>query len=161
MKSHWKALGVVALCCACSFGAAKVASGGVGGGCGALRAFFQGRGQRLGRLRSELNLTDAQRAKVREILMAHRSEIASVAGPIVTRGRALRDATNAKVLDEGKIRAAAGELSSAMGDAAVLAAKIKAEVRPVLTDGQAERLAAFRSDADDAVDALVDKLSAP
>jgi len=125
----------------------------------ALGRFLQGRVGRLLVLRSELDLTEAQRGQVRSVLQAHRGEIVEALKSLSAGKRALRDAVAAEKPDEQKIRAAAGELGRALGEAAVLAAKVRGEIRPLLTDEQLKLLGEFRADNDAAVDGLLKKWS--
>jgi len=108
-------------------------------------------------LRSELNLTDDQRQQIAGVVKAHRSEILTVAKPIADARRALRNEVMAEKPDEKKIREAAGKLGETLGEAAVLAAKIKGEVRPVLTDEQLKRITDFQAQTDQAVDGFFEK----
>ncbi|MCC7476598.1 MAG: Spy/CpxP family protein refolding chaperone [Pirellulales bacterium] len=123
-----------------------------------LRVFLQGQFGRLMTLRSELNVTDEQRESIRKIVESHRSEIAAVAKPIVEKRRALRDATLSKESNEQAIRAAANEMGKSIGDAAVLASKIKGEVAGVLTSEQIEKIESHRGEADAAVDKFLQKV---
>ncbi len=91
---------------------------------------------RLMVLRSELNLTDEQRARVKETLKAHKPEIAAAGKAVWEKRVALRDLVLDEKADEPAIRKAADDLARSIGDAAVLAAKIRGEVAPVLTDEQ-------------------------
>jgi Spy/CpxP family protein refolding chaperone len=110
-------------------------------------------------LRSELDVTAEQRDAIRKIVQSHRSEIVEVAKPIVEKRRALRDATLAKEPNEAAIRTAANDLGKAIGDAAVLASKVKAEVAKVLTPEQMHRVEAFRGQSDSAIDGLLEKFA--
>src|SRR6185369_12358661 len=91
---------------------------------------------RLMVLKSELDITDAQKEQIKTILQSHKAEIAQVAKPLVDKKRALRDAVMADAPDEKAIRAASDDLAHSIGDAAVLASKIKQEVAVVLTPDQ-------------------------
>ena len=117
---------------------------------------------RMGRwlvLQSELALTDQQRMEVLNILKTHAGQIAEVARPLVRRLRALREAIRADEVDEKKIRAAAGNLTQAVGDAAVLAARIRAQAAKVLTEDQIERIDDFHTTRDGQVDKVLEKLA--
>ncbi len=60
--------------------------------------------------------------------------------PVAEKRRALRDATLAENPNEATIRDAADELGKAIGDAAVVGSKIKAEIHKVLTPEQQEKI---------------------
>ena len=112
-------------------------------------------------LRSDLDLSDEQRDDIRQILLSHKQEIATVMKPVVEKRRALRDATLADHPDEHAIRAAANELGQAIGDAAVVGAKIKGEVHQVLTPEQLQKVDTFRGQFDAAVDQFIEKAANP
>jgi Spy/CpxP family protein refolding chaperone len=122
-----------------------------------MRMFLSGQFGRLLELRSELDLTTEQRHQVRDILVDHRAEIATAVKPVVEKRRALREATLAANVDETAIRTAANDLGKAIGDAAVIGAKVKAEVRAVLTPEQQKKLDEFRGASDSAIDSFLDE----
>ena len=126
-----------------------------------LRNFINGQIGRLMTLRSEMDLTPEQRRQIKTIVQSHRKEIADVAKPLIEKHRALRDATLAPTMDEKAIRAAAEEMGKSIGDAAVLAAKIKAQVRAVLKPDQLQKLEEFRKHADQATDEFIQKMANP
>lgn len=125
-----------------------------------LKMFWSGQLGRLMTLRAELGVTSEQRAEIRKIVQSHKSEIVAVAKPIVEKRRALREAVTAENPIESTIRAAANDLGKAIGDAAVLAAKIKPEVFKVLTPEQQKKVAEFRADSESAVDRFMDDIAA-
>jgi Spy/CpxP family protein refolding chaperone len=103
-------------------------------------------------LRSVLNLTDEQKAKLKEAVKPHKAEIAKAAKGVWEKRTALVGAVLAEQPDEQAIRHAADELGKAIGDAAVLASKVVGDVRPVLTSKQREQLEKFRQDCQTATD---------
>ena len=109
-------------------------------------------------LRSQLNVTPEQREKVRAIMESHSDEITPVAKKIVQKNRALRKEVFAEKPDETAVRAAADQLGKAIGDAAVLAAGIRAETRKVMTPEQIEKIEEFRVHKDRAVDSVLGRL---
>lgn len=115
-------------------------------------------GGRMGRLAGKLELTDAQRDEVKQIIAAHRQEIATVAKPLVDAGRTLKDATKAEPSDEKAIRAAAANVGKALGDAAMVASKVKVEVRAVLTPDQQAKLDEMGDNLAGSVDAIISRL---
>ena len=126
-----------------------------------LGMLMSGQFGRLLTLRSELGITTEQREQIRGIVKNHRQEIASVLKPVAEKRRALRDATLAENASEATIHAAANELGKAIGDAAVVGSKIKAEVHQVLTPEQREKITQFRQQTETAVDKFLDKLADP
>ena len=126
---------------------------------GPLRLFFSGQLGRLLTLRSELNLSGEQKQQIKQIIRSHRVEIATALKPVVEKHRALRDAVLADSGNEQAIRSAAGNLGTSIGDAAVIAAKVKGEVAKVLTPEQRATVAAFRTDSGKALDRFLDTMS--
>jgi len=123
--------------------------------------FFTGQAGRMLTLKSEMNLTDAQRQQIRSVLESHRSEIAAAAKELVTRHRVVQTQVLADKPDEQAIRSATTELGKAIGDAAVLAARIRGELAPILTDPQKKLLESFRIDTMEAVDHWLSEMAQP
>jgi Spy/CpxP family protein refolding chaperone len=128
---------------------------------GPWRLLVSGQFGRLLTLRSELNISADQRQHIKLIFQSHRPEIAASLRPLVEKRRALQDAVMAEPTDEPAIRAAAGNLATSLGDAAVLAAKIRSEVANVLTPEQQAKVADFRRDSRLSVDHFLDNLAKP
>lgn len=103
-------------------------------------------------LRSELNVTDEQKAKLKEAVKPHKTEIAKAAKGVWEKRTALLSAVLAEQPNEEAIRHAADDLGKAIGDAAVLASKVAGDVRPVLSSEQREQLQKFRQDCQAATD---------
>ncbi len=101
---------------------------------------------RLMVLRSELDLTDQQKAKLKETIGPRKPEIAKVAKGVWEKRTALLDAVLADQPNDEAIRHAADELGKAIGDAAVLASKVVADVRPILTGEQREKVQKCRQE---------------
>lgn len=95
-------------------------------------------------LGSELNISAEQRKKIAAEVKSHKDEIRPVAKEISEKRMALRDAVLNKPGDRQAIMAAANDLGKAIGDAAVLASKVIAKVKPVLTSEQQERIKNLR-----------------
>jgi Spy/CpxP family protein refolding chaperone len=160
-------LGLAGLCGAASFGFSAPTtepSGGYASGYtwrdGPLSHLIRAQFGRWMTLRNELDLTPAQKEQIHAILESHKAEIVQVMQPVVEKRRALRDAIASPNMDEQAIRAAADDLGHSLGDAAVLAAKIKNEISPILTDEQRQKLMDFRTQSDHSVDEFFQKVSA-
>ncbi|MBI2195260.1 MAG: Spy/CpxP family protein refolding chaperone [Planctomycetes bacterium] len=110
-------------------------------------------------LRSELNVTEEQRAKIQEIVKSHKDGMVPVAQVLKAKKEALRQAVMSDQPDEKAIRAAADELGKAIGDAAVLASRIGGEVRPVFTDEQRQRIEKFLQEREASGDAFLKEWS--
>lgn len=87
-------------------------------------------------LKSQLNITEDQKKKIGEIIKSHTDEIVPVAKAALEKRRNLREAVLKEPVDEKAIRAAAQDLTKSIADASILAAKVIAEARPVLTKRQ-------------------------
>ena len=107
---------------------------------------------RLMVLRSELNVTDEQRAQIREVLVSRRPAIAETVKSVRDKRVALRNAVLSGKADEAQIRAAAEELGKAIADAAVKGSKLRNEIAPILTDEQQKLIGKFLAENDAAVD---------
>lgn len=116
-----------------------------------------GRLARLRALRSDLNLTDAQKQAVRETIQAHRADLKAAVTPVVEKRRALRDAVLSDQNDEAAIRSAADDLGKALGNAAVEINKVKAELKTKagLTPDQMQKIDEFRAQNDAEVDQFI------
>jgi protein CpxP len=92
------------------------------------------------RMARRLELTDAQRDQVRQILRAHAEEIEAQLSAGAEARRAVKDAVHADPVDEAAIRERAAEFGRVHGEGAILMARIRAEVLPVLTEDQKVKL---------------------
>ncbi len=141
----------------CSLGAVAATHGGDDGNL--LKLFIRDEFSMLKKLHSDVDLTQEQREKIHDIFKDHRNEIAGALRPVVEKRRALRDAVMAKSPDDDAIRAAANNLGKAIGEAAVLASKIKPEVGKVLTSEQREKIKGFCGESDNKVDELIERIA--
>lgn len=98
----------------------------------------------FGRIARALELTDDQTAQIKTILKAHSEEIQTQIEASAAARRALHDAIVAQPTDEAAIRARALDVGRIHGDGAVLFAKIRTEVDPILTPDQRQKLQNFR-----------------
>ena len=118
--------------------------GGPGGPDGPGRFGRFGFGGPLAMLR-QLDLTDDQRAQVRQVMDSHRDEMRAVGERVMAAHRAQNDAVTAAQFDEQAVRTRAAELAAAEADAAVLRAKMHSEVFAVLTPEQQAKAAELRA----------------
>jgi protein CpxP len=84
----------------------------------------------------ELNLTEAQREQVRQIVESHQAETRAVGERAMAARQALHAATTAPAFDEALVRAKAAELAAVEADFAVARARMFADVYQVLTPEQ-------------------------
>jgi Spy/CpxP family protein refolding chaperone len=141
---------------------ATSASGGPEGkwGHGPIAHFLQARMGRAMTLRAELNLTDQQRDAIKTAMQSHKQEVVTAVKPVVDAKRALRDAVLAEKSDDSAIRKAADDLGKKVADAAVVIAKVKADVasKANLTPEQMKKIADFRAENDSSTDNLLKDL---
>jgi Spy/CpxP family protein refolding chaperone len=139
-RSVLVAVGIVAVAAAGLFAgrlaAGSMSEGGHGfgphGGFGPQRLFEH--------LADRLELNDAQREQVRAILRGRSGEIEAQMHAGAEAGRALHEAVQAELIDEAAIRDRAAELGRVHGEGAILCARIRAEVLPILTADQKAKL---------------------
>ena len=91
----------------------------------------------------KLGLSDTQAEQVKQVLDSRQTQIKAQFQTLKSARQALRQATLASPVDEGAIRAAAQTLAQAEGDAAFLRAQIHAQIVPLLTPDQQQKLSAF------------------
>jgi len=91
-----------------------------------------------------LSLTDDQKVKIKAVLKTHSDEVKAQIQASASARAALHNAVMAKPIDESAIRAAAQQVGQTQGDGAVLFAKIRAEIEPVLTADQKDRIQKFQ-----------------
>jgi Spy/CpxP family protein refolding chaperone len=100
---------------------------------------------RFGRIARALDLTDDQKTQIKGILKSHATDIEAQLKAGMDAHRALHESIMAEPIDETMIRTRAAELSKVEGDGAVLFAHVRAEVFPLLTDGQKQKIEKFRA----------------
>jgi Spy/CpxP family protein refolding chaperone len=94
----------------------------------------------FGRIARTLDLSADQKAQIKTILKSHAAEIQAQMAASSAARRALHDAVKAQTVDEAAIRAAATQAGGVHADGAVLFARIRAEVLPILTADQKQKL---------------------
>jgi protein CpxP len=93
----------------------------------------------------QLDLTDEQRAQVRQVMDSHRDEQRAIGERVMAAHRAQEDAVTAAQFDEQVVRSKSAELAAVEADAAVLQAKVHSEVFAVLTPEQQARAAELKA----------------
>jgi Spy/CpxP family protein refolding chaperone len=106
------------------------------GGDHALRVFA--------RIARALDVSDDQKAEIKNVLKSHASEIEAQMRAGSSARRALHDAVITRPSDEDAIRSLAEELGRVQGDGAVLFARIRTEIDPILTSEQKQKIRSFR-----------------
>jgi Spy/CpxP family protein refolding chaperone len=100
---------------------------------------------RFARIAKVLDLSDDQKAQVKTILRSHSAEIQAQLKAGQDARRSLHDAILTDPIDEATIRARAADLSKVEGDGAILYAKVRAEIFPLLRDDQKQKIVDFRA----------------
>jgi Spy/CpxP family protein refolding chaperone len=118
--------------------AGRLFAGSLSGGSGALGEHSAPR--MFGRLARTLDLSADQKAQIKSVLRSHATEIQAQMAAGSAARRALHDAIIAVPMDESAIRARSAEVGSTQANGAVLFARIRAEVLPILTDDQKQKL---------------------
>jgi periplasmic protein CpxP/Spy len=96
------------------------------------------------RMAKALDLSDDQKSQIKAVLKAHAAEIEAQMRSSSAARRALHQAVLAQPSDEAAIRAAARELGQVQGDGAVLFARVRTEIQPILTEEQRGKLQQLR-----------------
>jgi hypothetical protein len=94
-------------------------------------------------MKEKLGLTDEQAAQLQQLRTPQQENMKTAQETIQEKRKALEEAVQSGA-DEQAIRAAAVELGTALGDAAVLRAEHAAEVKKILTPEQIEKLQQFK-----------------
>ncbi len=96
------------------------------------------------RIARALDLSDDQKTQIKNVLRSHAAEIEAQMNAAAAARRSLHDAIVAQPADENAIRAQAQVLGGIQGDGAVLFARIRTEIDPILTSDQKQKIQAFR-----------------
>jgi Spy/CpxP family protein refolding chaperone len=116
-----------------------------GHGVKARKAMLEHRLARI-ELMENLNLTDEQKMRFREMLRDNRGEIKPLVREIMAQKRALMELVTAEFPDEAAILSQADRMSEAIGRAAVEASRLAREARLILTPDQIKMIEEFRED---------------
>jgi Spy/CpxP family protein refolding chaperone len=114
----------------------------------ALGQFVRAQIARLTTLAQEINLTQEQQDKLKEVFTQNKEQIGQHLKDVMQHRAALRSAILAKDTNEENIRKQAAELGKSIGDAAVFAAKLKNQAAPILTDDQRTALRRYLDNTD-------------
>jgi protein CpxP len=91
-----------------------------------------------------IELTDDQRQQVRSIMESHRDQMQQAGEKMRTAREGMQALIDADTLDESAIRAKSVEVAAAEADAAIMQAKVRAEVFQILTPEQQQKAKEFR-----------------
>jgi len=93
-----------------------------------------------------LDLTEAQRAQVQQLVQQHREATRALFERVRTSREAQRQAMEAIPFDESSIRAARSAVAEVEADLAVQQARLQGEIHGLLTTEQQQRLEKIRAD---------------
>lgn len=124
-----------------------------------LRCFAENVGRFFSLLRG-LDLSTDQKARVAEVFKAHKPEVSSVLHRLNDEHRKLVAAVRADSPDEAAIRAAAAGLGGAIADVAVLRARIRQEVLPILTPAQRQKIDTVIAESQASIDKALQEFDA-
>ncbi|MBI2835343.1 MAG: Spy/CpxP family protein refolding chaperone [Acidobacteria bacterium] len=94
----------------------------------------------------ELGLSDTQKEQIKGVLASHKTEFRALADRARTARKDLSAAVTAGTIDEELIREKSAALAAVQADLAVMRAKARAELLPILTPQQQEKLSTIRSE---------------
>ncbi len=83
-----------------------------------------------------IELTDAQREQIKSIMQSHRADMQALGEQVRTADKALQDAIEQVPVNESLIRQRAADAATVQADAALLRARVHAQVFQVLTPDQ-------------------------
>ncbi|HEX7253825.1 MAG TPA: periplasmic heavy metal sensor [Thermoanaerobaculia bacterium] len=112
------------------------------------------------RISSSLDLSDDQVGKVKDVLRNHAPEIRAQLQAAASAREALHAAMIAQPLDENGVRTAAQQVGETQANGALLFAKIRAEVDPILTAEQKSRIQSFQGKMGQRADKAVQSFDA-
>lgn len=114
---------------------------------------------RLEMLAQALDVTDAQRQEIKQILQEARPVTQPLVQRVVETRRALEDQVQIQPVNEAAIRSRAAELATAQADLAVQRSRIHEQLAGVLTEKQLTRAEALRSSFRERADRLMARLA--
>ena len=105
-----------------------------------LRRLFFDNLRQLSEAFKGLNLAPDQKAQIGAILKSHKAEIVGALQALHAKHEALLNAVRAGAVNEAAIRTAGREMGDAIAEASILRAKIRLEIRAVLTPDQCSQV---------------------
>jgi protein CpxP len=95
---------------------------------------------------ARLDLTDAQKERVKGIMDSHRDEMRALGDKAMKAHQALEAAASAAPFDEATVRTKAADVASVDADLAVMRARVFNEVYQLLTPDQQAKLKEFQAE---------------
>ncbi len=152
--TRWITAAVLALAVAAGGSALLSAQGGPGGPGGRRGGgpgmMGRGPGMMAGGMMGlrQLGLSDSQRAQIKTIMQSHKTDMQAIGERVRTAHKALQNAIDQVPVNEGLIRERAADVAKVQADAAVLRARVHAEVFQVLTPDQQAKAKDLRQQAE-------------
>jgi Spy/CpxP family protein refolding chaperone len=97
------------------------------------------------RMSRALDLTEDQKSRIKDVLRTHADQIKAQMQASATARRALHDAVMAQPTNEDAIRSAAAQVGQTQADGALLFARIRTEIDPILTSEQKQKIQSFQT----------------
>lgn len=113
---------------------------------------------KLAELRKDIDLTEGQKEKFRELAESRRPEVIATLKSLRDGRRKVMSAVRADKPDEAAIRAAVKGMTDRLADAAVQRARIRQEAMGVLTAKQRGKVDRFIADVQESVDEAIEEL---
>ena len=110
------------------------------------------------RLAEKLNLTDDQKAQIKEVLHGEKDTLKGLLGQWHEARANLRAAIRAGDATEASVRVASARVAAVEADLAVERMKIYGKIAPILTEEQRQQLAAFEQRMDRFADGAIARL---
>ncbi len=142
-KSIFSAAGAVAVAGLIALANPAAAHGGFGKGRGGGKLFassFQ-----IAYIARELDMTEEQKAQLRDVLDAARPEADRLADAMVNSREAMKAFRESETYSEDEIRALADEKGKLVADMMVLHARVHTQIKSILTPNQLERFEKMRT----------------
>jgi Spy/CpxP family protein refolding chaperone len=118
------------------------------------------RGRVLQRLAEKLDLTEAQRTQIHNLIAGEKAVLQPLLNRLHAARKDLRETIHADQANESSVRAAAAKVAAVEADLAVERRKLYGKIAPVLTDEQRQKLAELEQRADEFIDRLISGLGA-
>ncbi|MCC7493548.1 MAG: periplasmic heavy metal sensor [Fimbriimonadaceae bacterium] len=106
---------------------------------------------KLLRLKREMGMQPEQWTKIKAVLRQHDAELRTAGRAVAQRHQVVSAAVRQEPLDEPAVRRAVAEMNTAVADLAILRARLRAEIKPLLTPAQQQKLETFRTEVEAAV----------
>jgi Spy/CpxP family protein refolding chaperone len=113
------------------------------------------RGRFLHRIKEKLNLTPDQVTQIKTVLKADKENLTAIASKMHAARLGLRQAIRAPGATEANVRAASAQVATVEADMAVERMKLFAQISPILTQAQKDKLAEMEQHLDEFVDSAI------